>query len=204
MENFYHPLTDPCSRVARNIMARATRLANTGAVPGMTATDIAQDLREHLWRRNSGFDPARGSYDTFADRVIVNRIASLAKPTARLRAERNTICIDEPDPQQNDDEPLLLSETIAEADALHGEQGPAADEALGLVLDVQCLRAVLSPGCRVLADALMELTPTEAARELGLHRSTVYARLATIRAAALGLGLENYLRQAPTVSASDR
>jgi hypothetical protein len=49
MEHFQHPITNPHSRVSRNIMVRAARLARCGAVPGMTAEDIAQDLREHLW-----------------------------------------------------------------------------------------------------------------------------------------------------------
>ena len=50
MERFQHPITDPHSRVSRNIMVRAARLVRSGAVPGMTAEDIAQDLRHHSIR----------------------------------------------------------------------------------------------------------------------------------------------------------
>ena len=38
------------------------------------------------------------------------------------------------------------------------------------------------------------MSATEAARALGLNRCTIYARLASIRAAALALGLEDYVR----------
>ena len=204
MERF-HPITDPHSRVSRNIMARATRLARSGAVPGMTVEDIAQDLREHLWRRDGAFDLTRGSYDTFADRVIANRIASLASPTERLRAERSWIGFDEPGGQkQKDDDVLPLSETLAEADALHGAVPRAADDAFGLVRDVRRLRNELTPDCRAVADALVDLTPTEAAAALGVHRSTIYARLAMVRAAAVAIGLEAYLGASPTVPAPGR
>jgi DNA-directed RNA polymerase specialized sigma24 family protein len=199
MEHFQHPITNPHSRVSRNIMVRAARLARCGAVPGMTAEDIAQDLREHLWRRDRAFDLTRGSYDTFADRVIANRIATLASPTERLRSERRWISFDTPTQQTDDGEPLTLSETLAEADGLDGPSAWPADEGIGLVHDVERLRGALTPNCRAMADVLIDLTPTEAAHALGVHRSTIYARLAAIRSAAVAIGLEVYLRPTPTV-----
>jgi RNA polymerase sigma-70 factor, ECF subfamily len=204
MERFQHPITNPHSRVSRNIMTRAARLARSGAVPGMTAEDIAQDLREHLWRRDGAFDLARGSYDTFADRVIANRIATLASPTERLRAERNWISFDEPSKQTEDEQALSLSETLGEADPLNGPEDRPADTAFGLVRDIRRLRDELTPSCRAVADLLTDLTPTEAARAIGVHRSTIYARLATIRSAAAAMGLEVYLGTTPTVPAPGR
>lgn len=204
MERFQHPITDPHSRVSRNIMVRAARLARSGAVPGMTAEDIAQDLREHLWRRDGAFDLTRGSYDTFADRVIGNRIATLASPTERLRAERTWVSFDEPSQQKEDGAPLPLSETLAEADGLNGPAFRPADEGFGLVQDVRRLRRTLTPAYRDMADVLIEMTPTEVAATLGIHRSTVYARLASMRSAAVARGLEVYLGATPTVPAPGR
>jgi RNA polymerase sigma-70 factor (ECF subfamily) len=48
------------------------------------------------------------------------------------------------------------------------------------------------------------MSPTEAAEALGIHRSTVYARLGTIRKAAEALDLAAYLGAAPTVSEARR
>jgi len=204
MERFQHPITDPHSRVYRNILVRAARLARSGAVPGMTAEDIAQDLREHLWRRDGAFDLTRGSYDTFADRVIANRIATLASPTERLRAERCWVSFDEPSQQGEDGAPLPLSETLAEADGLNGPALRPADEGFCLVRDVRRLRATLPSACRSVADALVDLTPAEAATALGIHRSTIYARLASMRSAAVARGLQVYLGATPTVPAPGR
>ena len=57
--------------------------------------------------------------------------------------------------------------------------------AFGLRRDVARLLSSLTPACRQVALALTQMSATEAARALGLNRSTIYARLAAIRAAAL-------------------
>lgn len=204
MERLHHPITDPKSRISRNIMIRAGRLARSGAVAGMTAEDIAQELREHLWRRDSAFDPARGAYDTFADRVIANRVAMLASPTERLRAERGWVGFDEPAERAGPNAALPLFETLAEADALHGPALRETDEAIGIVRDVRRLLDGLSPACRAVAHALIDLSPTEVATALGVHRSTVYARLGTIRSAAIARDLGAYFGATPTLPAPGR
>lgn len=203
MERF-HPICDAHSRVSRNITIRAERLARSGSVPGMDAEDIKQDLRLHLYRRDGKFDPSRGQYDTFADRVLANRIATLAAPTERLRAERAWIDFDSPAEGHGDDEMLPLAETLPDSAMPHAAVTRTTDEAFGLVRDVQRLLAGLTPTCRALALALIDMSPTEAAEALGIHRSTVYARLATIRTAAEALDLAAYLGTAPTVSEARR
>lgn len=203
MERF-HPLCDARSRVSRNITIRAERLARSGSVPGMDAEDIKQDLRLHLCRRDGKFDPARGQYDTFADRVLANRIATLAAPTERQRAERAWTDFDTPSEGRGDDERLPLSETLPDSATPFAAVERAPDEAFGLVHDVRRFLAGLTPACRAIALALIDMSPSEAAEALGIHRSTIYARLATIRKAAEALDLAAYLGTAPTVSGARR
>ncbi|WP_167766851.1 helix-turn-helix domain-containing protein [Jannaschia formosa] len=170
----------------------------------MDAEDMKQDLRLHLYRRDDRFDPSRGQYDTFADRVLANRIATLAAPTERLRAERAWIDFDTPSEGRGADEMLPLAETLPDSAMPHAAVARAPDEAFGLVRDVRRLLAGLTPTCRDVALALIDMSPTEAAEALGIHRSTVYARLATIRRAAEALDLAAYLGAAPTVSEARR
>ena len=203
MERF-HPICDARSRVSRNITIRAERLARSGSVPGMDAEDIKQDLRLHLFRRDDKFDPARGQYDTFADRVLANRIATLAAPTERLRAERMWINFDTPTEVRGDDEMLPLSETLPENALPHTAVARAPDEVFGLVRDVRRFLSGLTPTCQTVALALIDMSPTEAAETLGIHRSTVYVRLAAIRKSAEALDLAAYLGAAPTVSEARR
>ena len=122
-----HHLTDAGSRVARTIRVRADRLARSGAVPGMDADDIAQDLRLDLVERAPRYDPARASFETFADRVTANRIATLASPTARLRAERGMRDLHEASGASADGEGLRLADTLPESSALPAPHLPTAD-----------------------------------------------------------------------------
>jgi DNA-directed RNA polymerase specialized sigma24 family protein len=111
MERSHH-LIDANSRVSRNIRIRAERLARSGSVRGMDAGDIAQDLRLDLIERGPRYDPARASFETFADRVAANRIATLAAPTARLRAERGMRDLNGTSGARDGGEGLPLADTL--------------------------------------------------------------------------------------------
>ena len=115
-----------------------------------------------------------------------------------------SIDFDSPAEGRGDDEMLPFAETLPDSAMPHAAVTRATDEAFGLVRDVQRLLAGLTPTCRALALALIDMSPTEAAEALGIHRSTVYARLATIRKAAEALDLAAYLGTAPTVSEARR
>lgn len=199
MEHHHHDLlTDAQSRISRNIRIRANRLARSGAVPGMDAEDIAQELRLDLIRRHNMFDPTRASYETFADRVVANRIASLAAATARIRAERAMQDLYAPIEGDAAEAGLTLADILPETAGLHAPELGGNEERLGPCHDVRRLLQGLAPACRAIALALAQMSASEAAHLLGVHRSTVYARLATIREAALARGLQEYLRPDPT------
>ena len=128
-----HHLTDAGSRVARTIRVRADRLARSGAVPGMDADDIAQDLRLDLVERAPRYDPARASFETFADRVTANRIATLASPTARLRAERGMRDLHGQSGASDDGEGLPLADMLPESAALHAAERAEPDRPRAIV-----------------------------------------------------------------------
>lgn len=195
-------LTDPNTRISRNIRFRAARLARSGAVPGLEAEDIEQELRLDLIRRACRFDPAKSSFDTFADRIITNRIATLASSTKAMRAERVMQSIHAP--AGEDGGGLALSDILPEAASLDPVDEFSLSHGPGLKGDVGKLLAALCPTTRQVAIAVSHLTISEAARALGLHRSTVYERLGVIRKTAMELGLEGYFEAVPTVAAARR
>lgn len=203
MEHLHH-LTDQHSRVSRNIRIQAARLARSGAPCGMDAEDIEQDLRLDLIRRMARFDATRASFETFADRLIAHRIASLAATTAAKRAERSMKSLETPIAPDGEDGGLTLADITPEDAALHASAASGAADSTGLGHDVFLLLHALSPGCRAVAIALGNMSAAEAARALGLHRSSVYARIALIRKAAIKLGLQEYFAPSPTVSRARR
>lgn len=191
-------------RVIRNIRYQAARLARNGALPGMDKDDIEQELMLDLLRRKDRFDPRRASFDTFADRVIQHRVASLTAPTTRLRAERITISIDVHLSAGGNGDGGAMECDIPEADGLYAAPCEPADTRIGLARDVGRFLDSLSPALRRYADILTADNVCTAAREAGLHRSTIYERLGQIRRNAEACGLHEYLGRIPTVREARR
>jgi RNA polymerase sigma-70 factor, ECF subfamily len=150
------------------------------------------------------FDATRASFETFADRLIAHRIASLAATTAAKRADRIMKSLEAPIAPDGEDGGLSLADVTPEDAALYPPTGAGTTDASGLGHDVLLLLHALSPGCRAVAIALGNMTASEAARALDLHRSSVYARIALIRDVATSLGLQEYFAPSPTVSRARR
>lgn len=192
------------SRVVRNIRHHARRLARSGRLPGMDQADLEQELMLDLLQRQVHFDPARASFETFADRIINHRVASLMAPTARLRAERITISIDVYLSADTDHDGGAMEGDLPEADGLYSEPYQPADTRIGLVRDVGRFLGSLSPVLRRYAGILTADNVSAAARDAGLHRSTIYERLHQLRATAAAAGLQEYLGGIPTVHSARR
>ena len=157
-----------------------------------------------LIRRADKFDPSKASFDTFADRVVANRVSSLASPTNALRAERGMQSLEAPVGGVSDDGGLTLSDVLPEASAIDPVDDFSLTHGPGLRGDVGKLLAALCPASRRVAIAVSHLSVAQTARALGLHRSTVYERLAAIRETAATLGLDGYFEPGPTVAPARR
>ncbi|MCW5713449.1 MAG: sigma-70 family RNA polymerase sigma factor [Bauldia sp.] len=176
--------------VVRNINVQASRLQKHAVLPGLTADDIRQELLLDLIRRAPSFDPSKASFPTFADRVVANRIADLARPSARLTAERSTVPLDEP----------LGSDSLPLVEILP-DRAPPIDMAVGLRVDLERFEATLPPHLAACCQVIDEDRVAEVSRRLGIHRSTFHDRLRVLRAAATAAGLGAYLNH-PDISAT--
>jgi RNA polymerase sigma factor (sigma-70 family) len=171
------------ARTLKHIRNTARRLARTGRIPGVDADDIAQDLFLDLWRRCNAFDPSRATFATFADRIVAHRVARLASPTVRLRAERSHLGLDDAD-DRGDDQALL--------DTLADSRTPSeVDHALAI--DVRRFIGGLPPALQRCCDLLLTPNLRAASAEAGLHRSTVYENARRLRKLADLAGLRDYI-----------
>lgn len=191
------------ARTIKRIRYLASKLSRQNAVPGMDREDFEQDLVLDLLRRIGRHDPARASLETFAEHVIDNRVATLTRPCARLRAERQQVSIDIA-PTGNGDEQTpgeLSKESLTTAaDAKPSD----VEDVLSLRIDIDRFIGKLSPALRLCAEIMGNGNVAEGASKAGLHRSTIYERLAQLRVEAAAVGLHEYLRPSPTLSTSHR
>jgi RNA polymerase sigma factor (sigma-70 family) len=66
-------------------------------IEGFDADDLAQELRMHLWRKMHLYNPRKGTIETWAYKVMVNRARDLFKRTDPLCGPHCEIPDDFPD-----------------------------------------------------------------------------------------------------------
>ncbi len=192
------------ARTIKRIRFLASKLSHQNALPAMDREDIEQDLVLDLLQRIGRHDPARASLETFAEHVLDNRVATLTRPCARLRTERQMMSIDAPPPSndsdarpdQQPDDNLINSNGAADV--------PSIENEMSLRIDMERFVANLTPALRLCAEIMDKGNVAEGARKAGLHRSTIYERLTHLRFEATALGLHEYLGPCPTLSTSHR
>ena len=135
--------------------------------------DLEQELALDLLQRLRHYDAEKAKRTTFMTRVVEHRISTLLEARfAQCRDwRRGQVSLNEPLDDQEDAEEWL--------DRLPADPNVWRD--MELRFDVQRLLASLPDEHRVLCEQLREHSMAEAARNLGLPRSTLYGRLSLIR-----------------------
>ncbi len=156
--------------------------------------DLEQDLALDLLRRLPHFDPSRAQLNTFIARVIDHCVSTIIEArTARCRdwratrrAPKEAVTVSA-DSEGHRTQAVTKDGYLVRTRAASRSEETVAD----LGLDVRRLVAKLPPRRRRVCEALAAgIPPTEIAREIGVHRATVYEDLAEIRRAFRAAGLE--------------
>ncbi len=141
---------------ARAARVRATAAVVSGAILMADREDFEQEGLTACWRALPQFDPARASLRTFIERVIASRIASLVRAARRSPAR---VSLNAAGPRPVD-------------------SGAEVEE---LFADIERLSSAFECHDRQLILLLLEHSPAEAGRMLGLPRSTVHDRILRLR-----------------------
>jgi DNA-directed RNA polymerase specialized sigma24 family protein len=164
------------SGTLRFIRFKARQLAGRYGFRRDEIDDIAQTLVLLIIERAAQFDGRRSSPRTFAGVVVNSGISSIVKShKAQRRDYRLCRPLDwSPDSSGHFPVPRYFDPAIVECP---------------LRTDVARALGRLDPADRRVAFALMDYSPMEASRELGLARSTVYRHIARLRTAFIAAGL---------------
>ena len=169
-------------------------------IPGMELEDLEQELMLHAHRRLSSYDPGRADLWTYADRVLSNFVANLAKAAGATSRGGGTSTISLDDPNLERD-----SGAIVVAGDDRGSRELSWCEHIHLRQDLHRVLHSLPQHLQDCCHWLAESSVTEAAQRSGLARGSIYSRMATLKRAFAAAGLDVYLaRPCPTVPASAR
>jgi RNA polymerase sigma factor (sigma-70 family) len=147
----------------RSAHVRSAGAVVSGAVLVADREDWEQEALTAAWQALPRYDPARASIRTYVERVIATRFASL------WRARR---CRPRLEPLEE-----------------HHSIGLGEIPMVEFRTDFHRVSASLAERDRRLATFLMDHSPTEASRALGISRSTVYEGIRRIRIAFEDAGL---------------
>jgi RNA polymerase sigma factor (sigma-70 family) len=146
--------------------------------------DIAQKLSIALLVKLPMYDPSRASRKTFISRIIENHASTLAK--ARVAAKRDPHRVkcsldasnDPHDPESETRRELLNADNYRGGVCVCVSGEADRDLAYSLAKVLGQMPEPLQQVCEKLYEGF---TPTEIAKDLDVHRSTVYERMEKIR-----------------------
>jgi RNA polymerase sigma factor (sigma-70 family) len=148
----------------RTSQVRAATAVASGDVSPFDREDLEQEGMVACWCALKHFDSSRACLRTFFEIVVAARLASLG----RARSRRPRLL------PLGDDVDQAVSASAAEIE---------------LRADVQRVLDALPDADRQVALALIDYTPTEVSRLVGVARSTVHERIRHIRVAFTDAGL---------------
>lgn len=172
-------------RAIRTVRHYARRLARRQTNPGMEIEDYEQDLMLDLVRRLRHYDAGRASLATFIETVVRHRVADLAARPAGPE----TVSLDQPVGQPDDDDAPMLGDALDAAQSLWREPGPLATDLPELRVDLRRFVDGLPPSLQRCCGWLLVGSVQEAARQAGVHRDTVYDGRRRLKEHAVRAGL---------------
>jgi len=179
------------------IKHKAQRLIGRVGLTESDREDVEQELALDLLSRLPEYDATRGLRSAFVGQIINHKVAQLIRD--RRRKKRDCRCracsLDDP-PEQEDGSTIPREEIIAQDDydLLMSKHSRPEIERLDLRLDVSAVVSRLPADQQDLAARLMHQSITEAARALGVSRSTLYSNeVKHLRRIFTDEGLRDYL-----------
>jgi len=154
----------------RAAKVRATAAVVSGVIPVSDREDFEQEGVTACLRALPQFDPGRASLRTFIERVVAARLASIVRRTRR-------------NPE------LVPVDTLSQLPVI-GDDGRRE-----VRMSIDGVLESLHDEDRELVGLLLEVSPAEASRELGIPRSTIHDRIQLLRQRFTQAGLEIRVRR---------
>jgi RNA polymerase sigma-70 factor, ECF subfamily len=150
---------------SRLAAVRSAAMVALYGLPQDSRPDLEQEALLEIWRKRTAYDPARGSWRTFAERVVANRMVSLMRSMHSDKAGKSR------------EAPFESARGLA-----------APMERGDLRLDVWVVLGRMSPFDRTVAFCLIDHSAIETGQKLGVSRATVYRSIIRLRAAFVAAG----------------
>lgn len=177
--------------VAALVRRKARVLARSPGFSRSDQPDIEQELRLHLLQKAPHFNADRAQRTTFAQRLIENKAASLARGTAAQKRSYRRNCRSLNEVVTDGQGPGTELANLLDTSAARRHTGQRPTEPAHLRLDLADANRELPLPLKRLAALLSHVSPFAAGEILGISRRQVRRQVAELRDryAARGLGV---------------
>ena len=159
--------------------------------------DLQQEMTLDLLGRLPKFDPDKAAHTTFVARVIERKISKLIRHRRQeIRDYRREACSVNDPIEDGNGGTVERAQTIGqdEQDLRAGKHSRPEAERIDLRLDMSFVVSGLPPELKHLTELFQTHSTLDVAREMGVHRSTLYARdIARLREIFEDKGMKEYL-----------
>ncbi len=181
---------------AELIRCKARQLVGKAGLTRDDVEDLEQEMTLDLLLRLPKFDPNKAAHTTFVARVIERKISKLIRDRKREKRDhrRASGSLNEPivDGESGTTERVhTISQDVV--DVRHRRRDRTREEEAKLRFDVSLVLRELPEDLQAVASQLMGETITEAAKSLGVPRSTLYGAIDRLRSVFRKAGLQHYL-----------
>lgn len=185
----------------RHIRHRVRQLARTEGFAAQDIEDIRQDLIVDLLKRLPKFDPSKATCNMFVARIIDRKVAALIRDrNCEKRNPRREECSLNECVDDGKGGSVERIQTIAadETDRWLGRQARSDQETAELALDVEEVLKRLPDNLRRLCEFLKTGSIADAARAMGVPRTTLHDHVKQLREVFEAAGMRDYLANRPS------
>jgi RNA polymerase sigma-70 factor (ECF subfamily) len=192
----YDHFSDKIDQFARGLIRRKVeQLIGKAGFTAQDRKDLEQELLLRLVKSLPSYDPSKSHLYAFITTVLERYVANVLRNKRADKRDQRRITSLSVMIYIEGEGPVELAQTISqlELDARRHAHSRSDEERAQLAMDLADVVAKLPPDLRDLAQRLMSQSPSEAARDLDIPRTTLYEKIRRLRRHFEDAGLRDYL-----------
>jgi len=192
----YDDSNEKIDRFARGIIRRKIKqLIGRAGFTQQDHADLEQDLLLRVLQSLPSYDPAQAHRNVFVTTVVERYVANILRNKQAEKRDHQRISSLHIHVRTDDDEQVEMIHTIGqrEQDARRGRHPRSNEDLAQLGRDLAEVIAALPDQLRNLAERLKTMNVSEAARDMGIPRTTIDAWVRKLRQRFEKAGLRDYI-----------
>jgi RNA polymerase sigma-70 factor (ECF subfamily) len=192
---------------AKLIRRKAHQLVGRAAFSRSDRVDLEQEMKMRIWQRFSQFDPQKSHWNAFVTTIVERHVASILQKARRKKRFDGDMFTSLNERVEDCDGDLVeLGTTLGQEpkEALTGRYVDTQDHLTELELDVAKLIGPLPEDLKKLCELLKLHNIKDAAREMGIPRTTAYSLISKLRQIFFDAGFGDFFPNSSSRAAETR